>query len=162
MKISAAALIGLASLAASPIVNSFQPSYLPKVSSGRASGDFSLQVAASPEQVDDSKTTDAAKAASTFPPRTKPFNKVMAANRAEIAVRIMRASTELNMQTVAIYGYEDRYSQHRWGADQSFVLEKEESATPISAYLDIDQIISIAKTNGVDAIHPGEYLATEK
>ena len=45
--------------------------------------------------------------------RMAPFNKVMAANRAEIAVRIMRAATELNMQTVAIYGYEDRYSQHR-------------------------------------------------
>ena len=45
----------------------------------------------------------------------KAFKKLMAANRAEIAVRIMRAATELNMETVAIYGYEDRKSQHRWG-----------------------------------------------
>ena len=78
-----------------------------------------------------------------------PFKKVMAANRAEIAVRIMRACTELNMETVAIYGYEDRYSQHRWGAEQSFLLEKDATASPISAYLDIDQIITIAKENGV-------------
>ena len=84
-----------------------------------------------------------------------PFKKVMAANRAEIAVRIMRAATELNMATVAIYGYEDRYSQHRWGSDQSFQLEKEATASPISAYLDIKQIVQIALDNGVDAVHPG-------
>ena len=77
--------------------------------------------------------------------RKAPFGKVMAANRAEIAVRIHRACTELNMQTVAIFGYEDRYSMHRWGADQSFMLDKAPEASPISAYLDIDQIISIAK-----------------
>lgn len=80
--------------------------------------------------------------------REPPFSKVMAANRAEIAVRIMRASTELNMATVAIYGFEDRYSQHRWGADQSFMLDKAAEASPISAYLDIDQIIKIAKEHG--------------
>ena len=77
--------------------------------------------------------------------RDPPFGKVMAANRAEIAVRIARACTELNIQTVAIYGYEDRYSMHRWGADESYMLDKEAAASPISAYLDIDQIISIAK-----------------
>jgi len=91
----------------------------------------------------------------------KPFNRVMAANRAEIAVRIMRASTELNMGTVAIYGYDDRFSQHRWGADQSFVIEKEELASPISAYLDIPQIIKIAKEADVDAIHPGYGFLSE-
>ena len=52
--------------------------------------------------------------------RTAPFNKVMAANRAEIAVRTMRAATDLNMQTVAIYGYEDRYSQHRARCNHAF------------------------------------------
>jgi len=98
---------------------------------------------------------------STYSPPTAPFSKVMAANRAEIAVRIMRASTELNMGTVAIYGHEDRYSQHRWGADQSFLLEKEESATPISAYLDIPQIIDIAKKSNVEAIHPGYGFLSE-
>eukprot|EP00978_Attheya_sp_CCMP212_P024336 scaffold76329_cov59-Attheya_sp.AAC.3 len=90
-----------------------------------------------------------------------PFKKVMAANRAEIAVRIMRACTELNMGTVAIYGHEDRYSQHRWGADQSFMLEKEATASPISAYLDIAQIIQVAKDSGVEAIHPGYGFLSE-
>jgi len=91
-----------------------------------------------------------------------PFRKVMAANRAEIAVRIMRASTELNMGTVAIYGREDRYSQHRWGADQSFELGRADPlATPISAYLDIPQIIDIALQNKVEAIHPGYGFLSE-
>jgi pyruvate carboxylase len=89
------------------------------------------------------------------------FRNVMAANRAEIAVRIMRAATELNSGTVAIYGHEDRYSQHRWGADQSFLLEKHPDASPISAYLDMDQIIKIAKDAGVDAIHPGYGFLSE-
>jgi pyruvate carboxylase len=90
-----------------------------------------------------------------------PFKKVMAANRAEISVRIQRAVTELNMGSVAIYVDEDRYGQHRWGADESYLLAKEESATPISAYLDIDQIINIAKQSNVDAIHPGYGFLSE-
>jgi pyruvate carboxylase len=89
------------------------------------------------------------------------FSNIMAANRAEIAVRIMRAATEMNAGTVGIYVHEDRYSQHRWGADRSFQLEKDENATPISAYLDIEQIISIAKQANVDAIHPGYGFLSE-
>ena len=73
------------------------------------------------------------------------FSNIMAANRAEIAVRIMRAATEMNAGTVAIYVKEDQYSQHRWASDRSFLLEKAEGATPISAYLDIQQIIQIVK-----------------
>lgn len=90
-----------------------------------------------------------------------PFKKVMAANRAEISVRIQRAVTELNSGSVAIYVHEDRYGQHRWGADESYLLEKEEGATPISAYLDINQIIKIAKEANVDAIHPGYGFLSE-
>jgi pyruvate carboxylase len=90
-----------------------------------------------------------------------PFRNIMAANRAEIAVRIMRAATELNTGTVGIFVKEDRYSQHRWGADRSFMLEKAEGATPISAYLDIPQIIKIAKEADVDAIHPGYGFLSE-
>ena len=90
------------------------------------------------------------------------FTNIMAANRAEIAVRIMRAATEMNAGTVGIYVNEDRYSQHRWGADRSFLLEKEDDATPISAYLDIEQIIKIAKDADVDAIHPGYGKACVK
>lgn len=68
----------------------------------------------------------------------------------------MRAATELNVATTAIYVDEDKFSQHRWGADKSFRLEKQniEGATPISAYLDIAQIIRVAKEANVDAIHP--------
>jgi len=90
-----------------------------------------------------------------------PFKRIMAANRAEIAVRIMRAATELNLPTVAIYGYEDRYSQHRWGADQSFMLEKTDAMSPVQAYLDIEQIIDVAKKSGADAIHPGYGFLSE-
>ena len=90
-----------------------------------------------------------------------PFKKIMAANRAEISVRIQRAVTELNSGSVAIYVDEDRYGQHRWGADESFLLEKADGATPISAYLDIDQIIKIAKEANVEAIHPGYGFLSE-
>ena len=83
-----------------------------------------------------------------------PFNNILAANRAEIAVRIMRAATELNIATTAIYVDEDKFSQHRWGADKSFQLTKNNQASPISAYLDIPQIIQLAKQAQVDAIHP--------
>ena len=81
------------------------------------------------------------------------FKKVMAANRGEIAVRICRAATELNLPTATIYAYEDRNSAHRWDSDESFLLPA--SGTPVGAYLNISNIIDIAKENGVDAIHPG-------
>lgn len=91
-----------------------------------------------------------------------PFKNIMAANRAEIAVRIMRAATELNAGTVAIYCQEDRFSQHRWGADRSYLLTpKSSTSTPISTYLDIPQIIQIAKDTNVDAIHPGYGFLSE-
>jgi len=94
--------------------------------------------------------------------RVAPFKKIMAANRAEIAVRIMRAATELNCGTVAIYGHEDRYSQHRWGADQSFLLKKKSPGdTAVAAYLDASQIVEIAVANGVDAVHPGYGFLSE-
>jgi len=93
---------------------------------------------------------------------TAPFKKVMAANRAEIAVRIMRACTELNMETVGIFGEEDRYSQHRWGADQSFQLEKKDPLQPaVKAYLDIEQIVRVAVEQNVEAIHPGYGFLSE-
>jgi len=93
--------------------------------------------------------------------RKPPFAKVMAANRAEIAVRIERACRELNVATVAVYGFEDRYSQHRWGADQSFQLDKDALASPVSAYLDIEQLVQICKDNDVDAVHPGYGFLSE-
>jgi pyruvate carboxylase len=159
MKIGSAAITAFTAIAAVTFSDAFQPTsftrsvVLRDVSTARVAP---LKVATSDEAI---KSDTASVETPAY--MDKPFKKVMAANRSEIAVRIMRASTELNMATVAIYGFEDRYSQHRWGADQSFMLEKEESATPISAYLDIPQIIKIAKEAGVEAIHPGYGFLSE-
>ena len=87
------------------------------------------------------------------------FDKVMAANRGEIAIRVMRAARELSLKTVAIYSYEDRYNMHRSKADESYMLSKDKSA--IGAYLDIPTIVDIAVKNGVSAIHPGYGFLSE-
>jgi Pyruvate carboxylase len=159
MRIGSATVAGLYILATS-FTDAFQPASLLKTRAQlpKSVALAPLQVATQPEA---SAVDSAPIVVPTKKYADKPFNKVLAANRSEISVRIMRACTELNMATVAIYGFEDRYSQHRWGADQSFLLEKEESATPISAYLDIPQIIDIAKKNGVEAIHPGYGFLSE-
>ena len=81
------------------------------------------------------------------------------ANRSEIATRIIRAATELNMESVAVYAFEDRNNPHRWCADQSFLLPA--SGTPVGAYLNIENLIKVAKDNGVDAIHPGYGFLSE-
>lgn len=101
-----------------------------------------------------SKTTTSLKARPI-----SPFQKLMAANRGEIAVRINIAAAELNIQTLSIYAYEDRNSAHRWDSDQSFLLPA--SGTPVQAYLNISNIIHIAKENNVDAIHPGYGFLAE-
>lgn len=70
------------------------------------------------------------------------MKKVLVANRGEIAIRIFRACTELDIRTVAIYAAEDEYSVHRFKADEAYLVGKEK---PIEAYLDIENIIQIAK-----------------
>ncbi|MBZ0328524.1 MAG: pyruvate carboxylase [Altibacter sp.] len=87
------------------------------------------------------------------------IQKVLVANRGEIAIRVLRACTEINLKTVAIYTYEDRYSQHRYKADESYQVG--ENNQPLKPYLDSDQIISLAKLKGVDAIHPGYGFLSE-
>ncbi|PKR78498.1 pyruvate carboxylase [Halalkalibacillus sediminis] len=87
------------------------------------------------------------------------FNKVLVANRGEIAIRVFRACTELNIRTVAIYSEEDTGSYHRYKADEAYVVG--EGKKPIDAYLDIEGIIEIAKKVGVDAIHPGYGFLSE-
>eukprot|EP00638_Chattonella_subsalsa_P017269 CAMPEP_0117845348 /NCGR_PEP_ID=MMETSP0949-20121206/18214_1 /TAXON_ID=44440 /ORGANISM="Chattonella subsalsa, Strain CCMP2191" /LENGTH=1146 /DNA_ID=CAMNT_0005690885 /DNA_START=146 /DNA_END=3586 /DNA_ORIENTATION=- len=84
----------------------------------------------------------------------------MAANRGEIATRICRAGTELGIETVAIFSKEDRFTQHRYKADQAFLVGKGKS--PVAAYLDIPSIINIATHNGVEAIHPGYGFLSER
>jgi len=83
----------------------------------------------------------------------------MAANRGEIAVRIMRAGTELGCRTVGIFSHEDRYQQHRSKADQAFQVGLGKS--PVGAYLDISSIVDVAAANGVQAIHPGYGFLSE-
>src|SRR5690606_20212587 len=87
------------------------------------------------------------------------IKKVLIANRGEIAIRTMRACTELNIATVAIYTYEDRYSQHRNKADESYQIGEDNQ--PLKPYLDMDEIIALAKSKNVDAIHPGYGFLSE-
>jgi pyruvate carboxylase len=87
------------------------------------------------------------------------FNKILVANRGEIAIRILRAISELNIKTVAIYTYEDRYSLHRYKADEAYMVGQEDE--PLSPYLDIEAVISVAKRKNVDAIHPGYGFLSE-
>jgi len=87
------------------------------------------------------------------------INKVLVANRGEIAIRIFRACFELGIQTVAVYSQEDEGSVHRFKADESYRLSSEKKA--VAAYLDIETIIQIAKESGADAIHPGYGFLSE-
>ncbi|MBM7692408.1 pyruvate carboxylase [Peribacillus deserti] len=87
------------------------------------------------------------------------ITKILAANRGEIAIRVFRACTELNIPTVAIYSKEDSGAYHRYKADEAYLVG--EGKGPIEAYLDIEGIIAIAKKSGVDAIHPGYGFLSE-
>src|SRR5690625_369459 len=87
------------------------------------------------------------------------INKVLVANRGEIAIRIFRACTELDIRTVAIYSKEDASALHRYKADESYLIGEDNS--PIDAYLDIEGIIELAKSVEVDAIHPGYGFLAE-
>jgi len=87
------------------------------------------------------------------------INKLLVANRGEIAIRVLRAASELRIRTVAVYTYEDRYSLHRYKADEAYQIGKDDD--PLKPYLDIEEIISLAKNKGVDAIHPGYGFLSE-
>jgi pyruvate carboxylase len=87
------------------------------------------------------------------------IKKVLVANRGEIAIRIFRACTEINVKTVGIYTFEDRYSLHRYKADESYQIGEDNQ--PLKPYLNIDAIINVALENGVDAIHPGYGFLSE-
>ncbi|CAF0990746.1 unnamed protein product [Adineta ricciae] len=87
------------------------------------------------------------------------INKLLVANRGEIAIRVFRACTENNIRTVAIYSAEDEGQLHRIKADESFKIGK--GLAPIAAYLNIPEIIKVALKNDVDAIHPGYGFLSE-
>ncbi len=88
-----------------------------------------------------------------------PIQKLLVANRGEIAIRILRAASELHIRTVAVYTYEDRYSLHRYKADESYQIGQNND--PLKPYLDIEEIIRTAKRHGANAIHPGYGFLSE-
>jgi pyruvate carboxylase len=83
----------------------------------------------------------------------------LVANRGEIAIRVMRAASELGLRTVAVYSHEDRFSLHRTKADEAYLLGRDKG--PVEAYLDIIDILRIASEARVDAIHPGYGFLAE-
>ena len=85
--------------------------------------------------------------------------RILVANRGEIAIRIFRAATELNMTTVALYSYEDRFSVHRFKADEAYKIG--EAGKPLDAYLNWQEIIKLAKEKNIDVIHPGYGFLSE-
>ena len=87
------------------------------------------------------------------------IKKLLVANRSEIAIRIFRTAAELGIRTVALYTHEDRYALHRFKADEAYLIGN--AGEPIKNYLNIDEIIRIAKKYGVDAIHPGYGFLSE-
>ncbi|MFI4890272.1 MAG: pyruvate carboxylase [Steroidobacterales bacterium] len=88
-----------------------------------------------------------------------PIRRLLVANRGEIAIRVMRAATELGLSTIAIYSQEDRFSLHRTKADESYLVGA--GLGPVDAYLDIADIIRIAVEARADAIHPGYGFLSE-
>ena len=87
------------------------------------------------------------------------IDKILIANRSEIAIRILRAASELGIRTVSVYTHEDRFSPHRYKSDEAYQIGEDDE--PLKPYLDIDAIIEVARLNDVDAIHPGYGFLSE-
>jgi len=94
-----------------------------------------------------------------MPAQKAASQKVLVANRSEIAIRVMRAATELEFATVAIYAEEDKLSLHRFKADESYRIG--EGLGPVKAYLTIDEVIRAAKKSGATLIHSGYGFMSE-
>ena len=89
----------------------------------------------------------------------KRIQKLLVANRSEIAIRVFRSAHELGIRTVAIYSHEDRYALHRFKADEAYQVGK--PGEPIKSYLDYNAIAALAARMGCDAIHPGYGFLSE-
>jgi pyruvate carboxylase len=87
------------------------------------------------------------------------MKKLLALNRGEIAIRILRAANELKLRTVAVYSEQDRLSLHRFKADEAYLIG--EGMGPVQAYLDVEGIVTLAAEKGVEAIHPGYGFLSE-
>src|SRR5215471_9671958 len=91
--------------------------------------------------------------------KRKPIQKLLAANRSEIAIRILRAANELGLRTVAVFSQEDRLALHRFKADEAYQIG--DGQGPVEAYLDVEGILALAHEKGVDAVHPGYGFLSE-
>jgi pyruvate carboxylase len=87
------------------------------------------------------------------------MQRILVANRSEIAIRVFRAANELGIKTVAVYAWEDRFGLHRFKADESYQIGQGKG--PVAAYLDIQGIVDLARRVKVDAIHPGYGFLSE-
>ena len=87
------------------------------------------------------------------------FTKILVANRGEIAIRAYRAATEIGARTVAVFPYEDRWSEHRMKADEAYEIG--ERGHPVRAYLDPEAIVEVAVKAGADAVYPGYGFLSE-
>jgi pyruvate carboxylase len=90
---------------------------------------------------------------------THKIKRLLVANRSEIAIRVMRAATELGIGTVAVYADEDRFALHRFKADESYRIG--EPGRALAAYLDIESILRVAREAKADAVHPGYGFLSE-
>ncbi|WP_185868590.1 acetyl-CoA carboxylase biotin carboxylase subunit [Blattabacterium cuenoti] len=86
------------------------------------------------------------------------FNKILIANRGEIALRIIRTAKEIGIQTVAVYSTEDKHSLHVYFADEAVCIGPSD---PYQSYLNIPNLISAAEITNADAIHPGYGFLSE-
>src|SRR5881275_1861850 len=93
------------------------------------------------------------------PATSQGIRGLLVANRGEIAIRVMRAASELGLRTVAIYSHEDRFSLHRTKADEAYLVGRDRG--PVEAYLDIEDILRTAREARADAIHPGYGFLAE-
>jgi pyruvate carboxylase len=89
----------------------------------------------------------------------KRIRRLLSANRSEIAIRVFRSAHELGIRTVAIYSHEDRYALHRFKADEAYAVG--EAGKPLQAYLNIHDIVALARKLEIDAIHPGYGFLSE-
>jgi pyruvate carboxylase len=87
------------------------------------------------------------------------FSKILVANRGEIAVRAFRAAYELGARTVAVFPFEDRWSEHRLKADEAYEIG--ERGHPVRAYLDPESIVEVALRSGAEAVYPGYGFLSE-
>ena len=101
----------------------------------------------------------AAEQPAVSPAAPKTFQKLLVANRSEIAIRVFRAATELGLRTIAVYAQEDRFCVHRFKADEAYLVGQGKG--PVGAYLDIESIVALAKASGADLIHPGYGFLSE-